>query len=70
MANSVDLEEVAHYDPPHQDLRCLQIGLFLSLVLIELSNTWCVPFWIQLNGLTKAELQIIKAVFTKLCLTA
>ena len=36
MANSVDLEEVAHYEPPHQDLRCLQIQLFTSLVLKEL----------------------------------
>ena len=34
--NSVDLEEVAHYEPPHQDLRCLQIQLFSSLVLKEL----------------------------------
>ena len=25
MANSVYLDEVAHYEPPHQDLRCLQI---------------------------------------------
>ena len=24
-ANSVALDEVAHYEPPHQDLRCLQI---------------------------------------------
>ena len=32
-ANSVDLDEVAHYEPPHQDLRYLQIQLFLSLVL-------------------------------------
>ena len=24
-ANSVDLDEVAHYEPRHQDLRCLQI---------------------------------------------
>ena len=31
-ANSVDLDEVAHYEPPHQDLCCLQIQLFLSLV--------------------------------------
>ena len=30
-ANSVDLDEVAHYEPPHQDLRSLQI-----LVLKEL----------------------------------
>ena len=26
--NSVDLDEVAHYEPPHQDLRCLQTQLF------------------------------------------
>ena len=33
----VDLDEVAHHEPPHQDLRCLQIQLFLSLVLKELT---------------------------------
>ena len=32
-ANSVDLDEVAHYEPPHQDLHCLQMQLFSSLVL-------------------------------------
>ena len=32
-ANSVELDEVAHYEPPHQDLRCLQIQLFSSLVV-------------------------------------
>ena len=31
--NSVDLNEVAHYEPPHQDLFCLQIQLFASQVL-------------------------------------
>ena len=30
---SVDLDRVVHHEPPHQDLRCLQIQLFLSLVL-------------------------------------
>ena len=30
--------EVAHYEPPHQDLRCLKIQLCLSLVLKELSD--------------------------------
>ena len=30
-------DEVAHYEPPHQDLRCLQIQLFSSLVLKELN---------------------------------
>ena len=32
-ANSVDLDEVVHCEPPHLDLCCLQIQLFLSLVL-------------------------------------
>ena len=32
----MDLDEVAHNEPPHQDLRCLQIQLFSSLVLKEL----------------------------------
>ena len=32
----MDVDEVAHYEPPHQDLRYLQIQLFLSLVLKEL----------------------------------
>ena len=29
---------MAHYEPPYQDLPCLQIQLFLSLVLKELTN--------------------------------
>ena len=29
---------MAHYEPSHQDLRCLQIQLFSSLVLKELIN--------------------------------
>ena len=32
----MDLDEVAHYEPPYQDLRCLPIELFLSLALMEL----------------------------------
>ena len=36
MANSVESDKVAHYEPPHQDLHCLQIQLFSSLVLKEL----------------------------------
>ena len=34
-ANSVDLDEAAYYEPPYQDLCCLQIQLFSSLVLKE-----------------------------------
>ena len=36
--NSVDLEEVAYGEPPHQDLHFLQIQLFASLVLEELTS--------------------------------
>ena len=32
----MDLDEVAHFEPPHKDLCCLQILLFSSLVLKEL----------------------------------
>ena len=39
MASMVDLDEVAHSEPPHQDLRCMQFPLFVSLVLKELSIT-------------------------------
>ena len=28
-ANSVDLEEVAHYEPPHLDLHCLPFNLLI-----------------------------------------
>ena len=38
MANRVDLDEVAHNEQPYQDLRCLQIQLFTSLVLKELNG--------------------------------
>ena len=31
------LDEVARYEPPHQDLHCLQIQLFSSLVVKELN---------------------------------
>ena len=37
---------MAHYEPPHQDLRCLQVQLFSSLVLKELrhmSAPSCLP---------------------------
>ena len=42
-AKSVDLDEVVHDEPPHQDLRCLHIQLFSSLVFNELNirtNRW------------------------------
>ena len=39
--NSVDLDEVAHDESSHQDLHCLQIQLFSSVALKEL--TWQSP---------------------------
>ena len=36
------IDEVAHYEPPHQDLHCLQIQLFSSLVIKKLR--W-ILFW-------------------------
>ena len=46
MTISVNLDEVAHDEPPHQDLRYLRIELFSSLVLKELSEkfTWKTKF--------------------------
>ena len=32
----MEVDEVAHYEPLHQDLRCLQIQLFSSLEFKEL----------------------------------
>ena len=43
MANSVDLDEVAHYEPPHQDPPYLQIQLLLSLVLKDLNTEMHIP---------------------------
>ena len=36
--DSVDLDEVAQYEPPHKDIHCLQLQLFLSLVVKELKT--------------------------------
>ena len=36
----MDLDEVAHYEPPHQDLSCMQILLYASLVVQELNNSY------------------------------
>ena len=35
----MDLDEAAQNEPPHQDLRCLQIQLFLSLVVKRVKST-------------------------------
>ena len=38
MANTVDPDETAHYEPSHLDLQCLQIQLLLCLVLYGLRD--------------------------------
>ena len=35
MANNVDSDEVAHYEPPHLNLQCLQTETFFSFLMIE-----------------------------------
>ena len=37
----MDIDEVAHSEPPHQDLRCFPIQLFSTLVLKELKEILC-----------------------------
>ena len=39
-ANSVHLDEVAHYEPPHQDLRYLQSHLFSPMTLLFFTKLW------------------------------
>ena len=39
----MDSDEVAHHEPPHQDLHCLQIQLFSSLVLKMLIPEFLLP---------------------------
>ena len=40
MANTVDPDETAHYEPSHLDLQCLQIQLLLCLALHRLIVTF------------------------------
>ena len=47
----MDLHRVAHNEPPHQGLRCLQIQLFSSLILKELKGKILFLFYpITLEG--------------------
>ena len=47
-ANTVDLDETAHYEPSHLDLHCLQIQLLFCLALSRLTsnkqNRCCILF--------------------------
>ena len=38
MTNSVDPDEAAHFEPPHQDIHCLKIQRFSSLALKVLNS--------------------------------
>ena len=46
---------MAHYEPPHQDLRCLQIQLFSTTVVKELTDSQ--------TALQRCGLQICEAAF-------
>ena len=51
----MDLDEVAHDEPPHQDLRCLQIQLFSSLVVKELTDIPYVDVLIRQSSFARAQ---------------
>ena len=53
-----------HYEPPHQDLRCLQIQLFSSLVVKEL-NTLLDPRKGLAVGRRKLRLKVEKKIKKK-----
>ena len=75
-ANSVDLDEVAHHEPPHQDPRCLQIHLYSSLVLKEVIKACLLAmaspvilYYLNINYLLKKAMlhcNIAKPVFEHL----
>ena len=47
----VDLDGVAHYEPPHQDLRCLQIQLFLSVNVSFVTSVYQYSFCTSVEGI-------------------
>ena len=56
----MDLDEVAHLEPPHQDLRCLQILLFASLVVRELNHDLRERLEQYAESLAKSNLNLLK----------
>ena len=62
-ANSVDLDEVAHYELPHQDLSCLQIQLFSSLGVKEL----ILKGYYTPSNQRKYNIQRVKVLYVVLC---
>ena len=54
---------MAHYKPPHQDLRCLQIQLFSSLVLKELVIVVVVVAVNMLNSAVMSEKKALNDVY-------
>ena len=45
MANSVDPDETARYEPSHQDLHCLQRHLCWSVEMVKIYSVVFVSFW-------------------------
>ena len=55
----MDLDEVAQYEPPHQDQRCLQILLFASLVVRELNHDLRERLEQYAESLAKSKLKLL-----------
>ena len=64
--NSVDLDEVAHYEPPHQDLQCLQISYFrLWSLVLKKTISFCfnkcsLPLFHMLCGCTSCFPSVVE----------
>ena len=65
MANTVDPDEMAHNEPSHLDLQCLQIQLLLCLVLYELrlqpmhkATNLLHVLYINITAITKASISL------------
>ena len=58
--NSVDLNEMAHFEPHHQDLRCLQIQLFSCPFLKGLRKP-C--FYYALTPFTSSSQHFIRNIY-------
>ena len=69
-ANSLDVDE-----PPHQDLRCLQIGIFSSLVVEEFTKTnilalYCFFFCISMSTHILCKICFVTMSFPGVCFTS
>ena len=59
MTNTVDSDEAAHHEPPHQNLRCLYIQQFSSLELKVLKSRY------NLVVKDKASVWVLRFLFIK-----